>query len=165
MPDSKAWLGNGRNLLVSLLASAAWVAVEWLRETLFSGFGWNPLGVALRHNIPLIQLAGITGTAGLTFLCVLGSAMIVITVERLRREIQTGGMRPHVDFFASVFLVVLVFGYGMKKISSPTGALTTLRVAGIQGNVPVYDYWNSKCEGRIMEGYLRQSRQALAPES
>ncbi len=162
MPDSKAWLGNGRNLLVSLLASAAWVAVEWLRETLFSGFGWNPLGVALRHNIPLIQLAGITGTAGLTFLCVLGSAMIVITVERLRREIQTGGMRPHVDFFASVFLVVLVFGYGMKKISSPTGALTTLRVAGIQGNVPVYDYWNPKCEGRIMEGYLRQSRQALA---
>jgi len=71
-------------------------------------------------------------------------------------------MRPHVDFFATVFLVVLVFGYGMKIISSPKGEVTTLRVAGIQGNVPVCDYWNPKCEERIMEGYLRQSRQALA---
>ena len=43
---SQAWLGNGRNLVVALLAAAAWVAVEWLRGTLFSGFGWNALGVA-----------------------------------------------------------------------------------------------------------------------
>ena len=72
---SQAWLSNVRNLIVALLAAAAWVALEWLRGTLFSGFGWNQLGVALRNCIPLIQIAGITGTAGLTFLCVLGSAI------------------------------------------------------------------------------------------
>ena len=159
---SQAWLGNVRNLIVALLAAAAWVAVEWLRGTLFSGFGWNALGVALRNSIPLIQITSITGTAGLTFLCVLGSAIAAITVERLRREIRSGRTRPHIDFFAVMFLVVLLFGYGVKKITLPTTASIPLKVAGIQGNVPVYDYWDVKCEGRIMEGYLSQSRKALA---
>jgi apolipoprotein N-acyltransferase len=159
---SGAWLGNGRNLLVALLAAAAWVAVEWLRGTLFSGFGWNALGVALRNSIPLIQIAGITGTAGLTFLCALGSAIAAITVERLRREISSGRTRPHIDFFAVMFLVVLLFGYGVKRITRPSTAGIPLHVAGIQGNVPVYDYWNEKCEGRIMEGYMKNSRKALA---
>lgn len=159
---SKAWLSNVRNLIVALLAAAGWVAVEWLRGTLFSGFGWNQLGVALRNCIPLIQIAGITGTAGLTFLCVLGSAIAAITLERLRREIRSGRPRPHVDFFASIFLVVLLFGYGVKKISIHPPASTLLKVSGIQGNVPVYDYWDVKCEGRIMESYLSGSRKAFA---
>jgi len=161
---SQAWLGNLRNLVVALLAAAAWVAVEWLRGTLFSGFGWNPLGVALRNCIPLIQITSITGTAGLTFLCVLGSTITAITVERLRREIRSGRPRPHVDFFATIFLVVLLFGYGVKKISIHPPASISLKVAGIQGNVPVYDYWDVKCEGRIMESYLSGSRKALAAD-
>ncbi len=162
-PD-KRWLSSWRNLAVALLAAAAWTAMEWLRETLFSGFGWNPLGVALRGCIPLIQIAGITGTAGLTFLCMLGSATVAITVERLRREIVAGRTRPHFDFFIGVLIVVLVFVYGVKKITTPPAATIPLRIAGVQGNVPVYDYWDTKCEGRIMEGYLRQSRIALGME-
>ena len=161
---AKAWLGSLRNLVVALLAAAAWVAVEWLRGTLFSGFGWNALGVALRNSIPLIQITSITGTAGLTFLCVLGSAIAAITVERLRREIRSGKTRPHLDFFAVMFLVVLLFGYGVKKITAPQFESMNLKISGIQGNVPVYDYWDTKCEGRIMEGYLRQSRMALAAD-
>jgi len=156
-----SWLGSSRNLLVALLAAAGWVALEWLRGSLFSGFGWNPLGIALRHNLPLIQIASVTGTAGLSFLCVLGSATAAITVERLRREINSGRPKPHVDFFAAVFLIVLVFGYGAKKLSAPSQPTQTLKIAGVQGDVPVYDYWDTRCEARIMEGYLRQTHQAL----
>jgi apolipoprotein N-acyltransferase len=161
---ASAWLGSLRNFIVALLAAAAWVAVEWLRGTLFSGFGWNSLGVALRHSIPLIQIAGITGTAGLTFLCVLIAATAVITVERLRREIRLRRTRPHFDFMLAVLLVVLCFGYGVRKITAPPLETTPLRVAALQGNVPVYDYWDPKCETRIMEGYLRQTRTALTQD-
>jgi len=157
-----AWLGSFRNLLVALLAAAAWTAAEWLRGTLFSGFGWNPLGIALRGNIPLIQIAGFTGTAGLTFLCILGSATLAITVERLKREIRLRRTRPHLDFMLALLLVVLAFGYGVGKITSHPAAMTSLKVAGVQGNVPVTDYWDTNCEPKIMEGYLRQSRLALA---
>ncbi len=159
---SRSWLGSIRNLVVALLAASAWVAVEWLRGTLFTGFGWNQLGVSLRGNIPLIQIAGITGTAGLTFLCVLSSSIVAITMERLRREIGNGKPRPHFDFFAVVFIVVLIFSQGINRLSAPAGESTPLKVAGAQGNIPVYDYWNAKCETKIMEEYLRQSRLALS---
>lgn len=162
LDPKKSWLSSWRNLCVALLASAAWTAAEWLRETLFSGFGWNSLGIALRDCIPLIQIAGITGTAGLTFLCVLGATTAAITLERLGREIQLGRPKPHFDFFMAMLIFVLVFEYGVKKITAPPIATIPLRVAGVQGNVPVYDYWDTKFDGRIMEGYLRQSRIALS---
>jgi apolipoprotein N-acyltransferase len=34
----------------------------------------------------------------------------------------------------------------------------------VQGNIPVYDYWDPKCEGRIMEEYVRLSRLALSSD-
>ena len=129
---ASAWLGSMRNLLVALLAAAAWVAMEWLRGTLFSGFGWNALGISLRGNIPLIQIAGITGTAGLTFLCVLCSATAAITLKRLCREISIGRTRPHFDFMIAVMIVVMVFSYGVEKIRAPSGETIPLHVAGIQ---------------------------------
>ncbi len=160
--SAHAWLGSGRNLLVALLAAASWTALEWLRETLFTGFGWNAIGIALRDSIPLIQIAGITGAAGLTFLCILGSATLAITIERLRREIVRGRPKPHFDFMMAVLIVVLCFSYGVGKITAPAPETIAVKVAGVQGNVPVYHYWDSKYDAEIMEGYLRRSRAALA---
>ena len=159
---SKVWLGSLRNLIVALLAAAAWVGVEWLRGTLFTGFGWNQLGISLRSNIPLIQIASITGVPGLTFLCVLGASIAAITLERLRREVSSGKPRPHLDFFAVVFLIVLVFSHGVKQLGKSSGDTALLRIAGVQGNIPVYDYWDPKREGKIMEEYVRLSRLALS---
>ena len=51
----KTFLSSGRNLLVAFLAAAAWATQEWIRGWLFSGFGWNGLGVALHRSWPLIQ--------------------------------------------------------------------------------------------------------------
>jgi apolipoprotein N-acyltransferase len=35
------------------LTAGAWVACEWLRGMIFTGFGWNGLGVALHQNVVL----------------------------------------------------------------------------------------------------------------
>ena len=158
---ARTWLGSIRNLLVALLAAASWTALEWLRGTLFSGFGWNSLGVALGGNIPLSQIASVTGTSGLNFLCVLSSAIAAITVERLRREIRTGRPRPHFDFFAVVFLIVIVFSHGVRVITAARIHSLPLRVSGLQGNIPVYDYWDKNKEDSILTRYLRLSREAL----
>ena len=156
-----AWLGSFRNLCTAVLAAASWTAAEWMRGTLFSGFGWNSLGVAQSGNIPMIQIAGITGTAGLTFLCALMSATLAITLRRIPREIRLRRSRPHADFLLVVLLVAFVFGYGVRRLTAPASETIPLRVAGIQGNVPVYDYWDTRCEERIMAGYVRQTKLAL----
>ncbi|MBC8003804.1 MAG: hypothetical protein H7X97_14575, partial [Opitutaceae bacterium] len=48
--------------------AAAWVAMEMIRARLLSGFPWNPLGSSQYRQIPIIQLASITGVYGLSFM-------------------------------------------------------------------------------------------------
>lgn len=47
--------------------AAAWVAVEWLRGWLFTGFPWNPLGVAWAFHPAFAQGAAVVGVFGLSW--------------------------------------------------------------------------------------------------
>ena len=62
---------SGRNRLAFvLLFAAAWIVTEWLRATLFTGFAWNPAGVALLDSglaAPAIWI-GTYGVSGLVLL-------------------------------------------------------------------------------------------------
>lgn len=50
--------------------AAVWAFLEWLRGWLFTGFGWNGLGVAF-HDVPLLaQAADLIGVFGVSFLLV-----------------------------------------------------------------------------------------------
>jgi apolipoprotein N-acyltransferase len=62
-PSPSPWTKSTNNLRLALLLAAAWTTLEWLRGWVFSGFGWNGLGVALHDNWPLIQIAEFTGVA------------------------------------------------------------------------------------------------------
>ena len=77
------WMGSIHNLRICLLGASAWVGLETVRGFLFTGFGWNALGVALNKNIPLIQITDITGVGGVSFLVVFANLMAVATVKRL----------------------------------------------------------------------------------
>ena len=63
-PGVSLMRGSAEALRVSGLAALAWVALEWVRGWMFSGFGWNGLGVALHENKILIQAAGPGGRGG-----------------------------------------------------------------------------------------------------
>src|SRR5205823_8828511 len=92
-----AFIASWRNLLVAFLAAAAWVTHEWTRGWLFSGFGWNGLGVALHAEWPMIQIAEFTGVVGLSFAIAFANIIAVTTPLRLFTEARTHRMRPHFD--------------------------------------------------------------------
>src|SRR4030095_16047487 len=77
------WTRSTNNLLLAFLLAAGWVTQEWLRAWVFSGFGWNGLGVALHGNWPLIQIAEFSGVAGLSFMVAFANVIAVTTVRRL----------------------------------------------------------------------------------
>jgi apolipoprotein N-acyltransferase len=155
------WLSSWRNLATGLLAAAAWVALEFLRSHVFTGFPWNSLGIALHENIPLLQLASLTGVAGLSFLTVLTSAIAVATIRRLMLEARGGKIRAHFDFTLTIALVILAFGYGLRQLGEP-GETTALRVAAVQPSIPQDEKWNPAFEQRIYETLARLTDHAIA---
>ena len=155
------WLSSWRNLATGLLAAAAWVGLEFLRGHVFTGFGWNALGIALHGNVPLIQLASLTGVGGLSFLAVLSSAIAVATVRRLMIDARGGKIRAHFDFTLTIALIVAAFGYGLRQFGDP-GETIDLRVAAVQPSIPQDEKWNPAFEQRIYDTLARLTDSAIA---
>jgi apolipoprotein N-acyltransferase len=68
-----AAIGAGTYLVLLLAFPATWIVTEWLRAWVFTGFAWNPLGVALLGQFDTRGLAFVTpwiGTYGLSGLLV-----------------------------------------------------------------------------------------------
>ncbi len=159
--ERPVWLSSWRNLGAGLLAAAAWVGLEYLRGLVFTGFNWNALGIALHENIPLLQLASLTGVGGLSFLTVLSSAIAVATIRRLTLEARGGRLRAHFDFTLTLGLIIIAFSYGLRQLGDP-GPTTTLRVASVQPSIPQDEKWNRAFEQRIYDTLAHQTEAAIA---
>lgn len=160
-----SWLSSGRNLRLAALAAAAWVATEWLRGTLFTGFGWNSLGVALHANSALIQITEFTGVGGLSFLITMVNVILVLTVRRLLAEIGHGRMlRPHYDFAITIALVVLAFSFGVGKLMKTPPPEFPIQVAAVQANIPQDQKWDDAFADFILTTYDEQSQIAIASQ-
>ena len=155
-PPQSPWTKSTNNLRLALLLAAAWTTLEWLRGWVFSGFGWNGLGVALHDNWPLIQIAELTGVAGLSFLIAFVNVIILTTAYRLVVEARTRVMRPHFDFTFTMAAIVgvLVFGFRATQVSP---AAKPLRVAAVQSNVPQNQKFDPQFTRRIFDQFRRLS--------
>ena len=163
-PHGKAtelMLSSRHNLRVGVVCASGWVAQEWLRGVVFSGFGWNDLGVALHDNIPMIQIADITGVAGLSFLVALVNVIAVITVRRFMLEIKNRKLRPHFDFTITLMLVCLVFAYGVRVPMAKPAPSIPLRVTAIQGNIPETEKFDTQFEDMIFARYNELTTSAM----
>ncbi|HEY2343212.1 MAG TPA: hypothetical protein VGH90_09300, partial [Chthoniobacteraceae bacterium] len=144
---------SGRNLKIGALAACAWVMQEWVRGWLFSGFGWNGLGVALHQNLAMIQAADLAGVLGLSWVVAFCNVMAVIIVRRIIAEIGPQFLkRVRWEFSVTMGVIAGVFAYGVRPLSQrpPSGA-TELKVAMIQPNVPELDKWDAETEDRRLE--------------
>ena len=159
-PAPSPWVKSTNNLRLAFILAAAWTTVEWLRGWVFSGFGWNNLGVALHDYWPLIQITELTGVAGLSFLVAFANVIVLTTAYRLVVEARTRVMRPHFDFTVTMAAIVgvLIFGLRATQISPPT---KPLRVAAVQSNVPQTQKFDPQFTRRIFDQFRRLSEIAL----
>ncbi|RBP44637.1 apolipoprotein N-acyltransferase [Roseimicrobium gellanilyticum] len=133
------------SLRAAFLCAAAWVACEWLRGIVFTGFGWNGLGIALWKTKLLIQGAEFVGVTGLSFMPVFVVCIFWNTQLRFRQEVRTSRVRPHADFFCAVALVLLNAGYGMQHLmEQPKTDVIPLKVALVQGNIGQQEKWDGR---------------------
>lgn len=141
------------SLRCSLLAAAAWVACEWLRSTtVFTGFGWNGLGVALHQNRVLIQSADLVGVMGLSFIPMLVSCTGWNTFMRQVQAFRgTGTCRTRLDFTLALVLLLTAAGYGVLKITAKPTATIPVRTLLVQPNVAQVDAWSGRMAPQVYD--------------
>ena len=89
---------------IFVLASV-WVALEFIRAHLFTGFGWVMLGHSQYKNLWLIQIADTTGVYGVSFLVVLVNLLIFETL-RVRSFLRKSNV-----VVIAILSVVFIYGW------------------------------------------------------
>ncbi|HEY0271025.1 MAG TPA: apolipoprotein N-acyltransferase [Sphingomonas sp.] len=107
-------IGGGAATL-SLSLGAAWAIAEWLRATMFTGFPWNPASVAF-VDLPIAQVAKITGTYALSGLIVASAGFILILAMRPRESLGRRALLSRANVPAAIGLVLLVGCYGAPAL-------------------------------------------------
>jgi len=157
------WRQSARALRIAFAVAAAWCGVEWLRGWVFTGFGWNTLGVAFHETPVMAQAADLLGVCGLSFAPVFLQAVLWQTGRRMIREARGRGMKPHVDFGVAVLLLALLFLYGVWRLQGVgRGESIRLRVLLVQLNIPqeaARMLWSTE---EIHTGYQEETLEALA---
>ncbi|MBL7084895.1 MAG: apolipoprotein N-acyltransferase [Candidatus Omnitrophica bacterium] len=132
-----------------LVIPCLWVALEYIRSHLFTGFGWALLGYSQYSVLPLIQISDITGAYGVSFLIVLVNLAIWQTI---RKKI----LFPVFCIFSSL---ILVLGYGYFKLNQPAQG-QDIKVAVVQGNIPQRMKWDPQARDCILQRYLGLTEEA-----
>src|SRR5882724_2688012 len=159
-PLRSPWTKSANNLVLAFLLAAAWTTQEWLRGWIFSGWGWNGLGVALHGNWPLIQIAEFTGVAGLSFMVAFANVILLTTVRRLILEASTHTTRPHFDLTLTMAAIVGVLTFGLRA-GQVSPATKPLRIAAVQSNVPQHQKFDPQFTRKIFDEFRRLSEIAL----
>lgn len=134
---SAHWRQSMVSLRTAFAVAAVWCGLEWLRGWLFTGFGWNSIGVAFHETPVMAQSADLLGICGLSFLPVFLQAVIVQTGRRLIAESKAGRIRPHVDFGVAAVMVALAFCYGVWRLSTEgKGESVKLEALLVQLDIP-----------------------------
>jgi apolipoprotein N-acyltransferase len=118
-----------------LLLATAWIATEYLRATLFTGFAWNPLGVTLLPTGIAIA-ATVIGTYGLGALAILAAGAILLAARR--------HYRPAATILAPLLLLAL-WGNLSTAPATPDGAP---RIRVVQPNIGQDEKYSVEAEYR-----------------
>ena len=130
------WGRDSRPAFV-LVFAAAWIVTEWLRATMFTGFAWNPVGVALLPT-PVAHLAKWVGTYGLSGAAALIGGLLLLLYERRWRS----GAALGAGVAGAVALAMLASAPYEGK------AMTALRI--VQPNIGQEEKWTEGAAERAL---------------
>jgi len=152
-----------RGLLTIVFVPAAWVLTEYLRTHLFTGFPWALLAYSQSLNLPIIQIADITGPYGVSFLVVLVNYCIFKAIKKGPKKILSFrdlffGWTYILLFAMAVYLVSFVYGY--NRLRAPE-APDALKVSVIQGNIPQEMKWDARYKYVIVDKYRALTKDSL----
>jgi len=129
----------------------AFALAEWLRETLLTGFPWNPVGFGLMPVPLLMQSVGLVGMVGMNALAVFVFSMPALLAGRKHRLVGA---------LAAIAVLLAHVAYGFYGISKEETSTETLRVRIVQPNIDLTEKWDESVRDRIFNSEISLSKQA-----
>jgi apolipoprotein N-acyltransferase len=141
------------------VAPVIWVALEYLKTYLFSGFPWILLGYSIYKRPLLTQFSDITGVYGQSFLIVL----INLALYRLYRYFKVGRKRRYVTELAITLIIfVAAISYGVRTMRTPIiDYARPIKVGLTQGNIDQDLKWDKSHKKVTMDTYFALTDEAI----
>ena len=143
-------------------SAALWVALELVRCRFLGGFPWNLFGITQWRNLPLLQVAAVTGVYGISFLLCwisvsLAGALALLVFRPGHRRGWTVSLR------VPVLVLLLVLGLGFRRlVTAPRPGDRTVALALVQPSIPQRLIWDDAANPARFEKVLALTREALA---
>jgi len=143
-----------RRLRAALAFACGFIALEWVRGTLWTGFPWLNIGYA-HVDSPFAGWAPVLGVYGVAWLAAFSAAALAV----LWRPAGAPG-DPRYSLAAVLAIAAALAGWGMSHIewSRPDGAALQVRL--IQGNIEQSQKFDP---AQMEKGLLQHMNQAALP--
>lgn len=145
-----------------LLAPFLWVALEFLRSYLFTGFPWSSIGYTQYRFLHIIQISDITGIYGVSFLVVAFNNAIteVIVFRRRKKDMPLLSISRTIISLGMLFLLIIAsLIYGQFRLIEKRQGIT-FRASIIQGNIEQDKKWDPSYQHEVLDTYKNLSFKA-----
>ena len=156
-------------LKIAVAAPFVWVALEYVRAVIFTGFPWDLTGYSQIGRLMVVQIADLTGVYGISFLVVLVNGGLW---ELLKGN--SGGTAGSKRFFArlsapklpevTALILVAALIYGHERIKTfpvTNDDAGNCSVAVLQGNIPQEIKWEEAARDYTFRTYENLAEQAV----
>jgi len=161
---SKRFMLDALRFRSYLILPCAWVILEYLRSHIGGGIGWNLLAYSQYKNLPVIQIADITGAYGVSFLILLVNFIIFSAIKtaigcyRKEQRRLFLAKKAYVPFLAVCLIMVSLIFYGYERIETlavPSEPVRSVKASIIQGNIKQMYKWDTSHRAYIMAQYRK----------
>lgn len=152
-----------RGIGIVLSAPLLWTSLEYLKSRLLSGFPWEDLAHSQYGCLPMIQIAEITGTYGITFLIMLVNCVIYDSLKALFHPTDGKRNLPLPEIAVAAVLMLAVCAYGLYRIDALTTEekdLPPVSTLIVQGNIDQSVKWTPQYQRDTIDIYRQLSIRA-----
>lgn len=127
-----------RQWLWLFACTSLWVLTEYGRSYLFTGFSWNQLGISQWNHSGILILSSMGGVYFISFIIALVNVNIAMHFYPDFQHLSSRLTRRMVLLPTALILVGIIFlsRYQIKVIAPLCSALDSIKILGVQGNIP-----------------------------
>ncbi len=138
-------------------APLLWTSLEFIKSYIFTGFPWENLAYSQYLYRPIIQVADLTGTYGVTFIIVLINIVIYdILSDTIAADRKSSPKRLAMEAGGAFLLLFILLIYGNLRINEIEREMKrspALDIALIQGNIDQSSKWNPEYQQETLASY------------